>query len=53
MEKINKKRSTLVLIVGLIFIGLISLTGCSFVTNDKANSDTVGLVLKWKLILLL
>ena len=40
MNKINKKRSTLLSIVVIVFIGLISLTGCSFVTNDEANNDT-------------
>ena len=40
MNKINKKRSTLLLIVVIVFIGLISLTGRSFVTNGKANNDT-------------
>ena len=40
MKKINKKRSTLLSIIGLVFIGFISLTGCSFVTNDEANNDT-------------
>ena len=40
MNKINKKSSTLLSIVVIVFIGLISLTGCSFVTNDQANNDT-------------
>jgi len=40
MKKINKKRSTLLSIIGLVFIGLISLTGCSFAKNDEANNDT-------------
>ena len=40
MNKINKKRSTLLSIIGLAFIGLISLTGCSFATNDEASNDT-------------
>lgn len=40
MNKINKKRSTLLSIIGLVFIGLISLTGFSFATNDEANNDT-------------
>ena len=40
MNKINKKRSTLLSIIGMVFIGLISLTGCSFATNDEANNDT-------------
>ena len=40
MNKINKKSSTLLSIVVIVFIGLISLTGCSFVTNDEANNDT-------------
>ena len=63
MNKINKKRSTLLSIIGMVFIGLISLTGCSFATNDEANNDTgtkevvntkgVNLVLKRKLILVL
>ena len=40
MKKINKKRSTLLSIIGLVFIGFISLTGCSFATNDEGNNDT-------------
>ena len=40
MNKINKKRSTLLSIIVIVFIGLISLTGCSFATNGKANNDT-------------
>ena len=40
MNKKNKKSSTLLSIVSIVFVGLISLTGCSFVTNDEANNDT-------------
>jgi hypothetical protein len=40
MKKINNKRSTLLSIIALVFIGIISLTGCSFATNDEANNDT-------------
>ena len=40
MNKINKKRSALLSIRGMVFIGLISLTGFSFATNDEANNDT-------------
>src|SRR4051812_40718813 len=40
MNKINKKSSTLMLIVVIVFIGLIGLTGYSFVTSDEANNDT-------------
>ena len=36
MDKINKKSSTLLLIVVTV---LISLTGCSFVINEEANND--------------
>ncbi|MBO0589240.1 hypothetical protein [Sporosarcina sp. E16_8] len=40
MNKIDRRSSTLLSIVVMVFIGLISLTGCSFVTNDETNNDT-------------
>ncbi|MCG7345536.1 hypothetical protein MHZ92_15485 [Sporosarcina sp. ACRSL] len=40
MNKKNNKSITLLSIVVIVFISLISLTGCSFVTNDEANNDT-------------
>ena len=40
MKKINKKRSTLLSIIVMVFIGLISLTGCSFATNDEVKANT-------------
>ncbi|MDW0117448.1 hypothetical protein QTL97_10920 [Sporosarcina thermotolerans] len=40
MNKIKNKKSTLLSIIGMVFIGIIGLTGCSFATNDEAKNDT-------------